>query len=76
MNNPNVPRNVQRIQLDALLELNRSHSSQSGADAALKRRIQSFELAFRMQVAIPEAQNVESKSAATKRLYGLESPIT
>ncbi len=69
MNNLNVPRNVQRIQLDALLELNRSHSSQSGADAALQGRIQSFELRFRMQMAMPEAQNVELKSAATKRLF-------
>jgi hypothetical protein len=76
MTNPNVPRNVQRIQLDALQEINRSHFSLSGAAAALEGRIQSFELAFRMQMAMPEAQNVDSESAATKRLYGLENPIT
>jgi hypothetical protein len=64
------------MQLDALLEINRNHIKTTGSDAALEGRIQSFELAFRMQMAMPEAQNVESETEATKRLYGLENPIT
>jgi hypothetical protein len=76
MNNRNVPREIQRMQLDALLEINRNHINTAGSNAALEGRIQSFELAFRMQMAMPEAQNVELETEATKRLYGLENPVT
>lgn len=76
MNNRNVPREIQRMQLDALLEINRNHIKTAGPNAALEGRIQSFELAFRMQMEMPEAQNVELETEATKRLYGLENPIT
>jgi hypothetical protein len=76
MNNRNVPREIQRMQLDALLEINRNHIKTAGSNAALEGRIQSFELAFRMQMAMPEAQNVDLETEATKRLYGLENPIT
>jgi hypothetical protein len=76
MNNRNVPREIQRMQLDSLLEINRNHIKTAGSNAALEGRIQSFELAFRMQMAMPEAQNVDLETEATKRLYGLENPIT
>ncbi len=62
----------QRAQLDLLKRLNARHLEQSEDDAALAARIESFELAYRMQMAAPEALDVARESEATKKLYGLE----
>src|SRR5690606_28041157 len=70
---PAVPRRVQRAQLDLLAELGRGEADE---DPALRARLESFELAFRMQDAAPAALDVEAESAATKRLYGLDEPAT
>ncbi|WP_245958201.1 DUF1501 domain-containing protein [Roseimicrobium gellanilyticum] len=67
---------VQREQLDLLAQMNREHLQMSGPDLALEGRINSFELAFRMQMAMPEAQDVSSESEATKKLYGMDNPVT
>src|SRR6202044_2948537 len=49
----------------------------AGTDhAELSARIASYELAFRMQAQAPEAVDLASESAETKRLYGLEDPRT
>ena len=40
------------------------------------RRIKSYELAARMQMAVPEVMNLQSETAATRRLYGLENPAS
>lgn len=67
---------LQRKQLDFLNEVNREHLAMAGADGALEGRISSFELAFRMQSAMPEAQDVSSESEATRKLYGMDNPVT
>jgi len=64
----------QRAQLDLLTKLNTLESRQNPGEAALAARIEAFELAYRMQMAAPEALSVESESAATKALYGLDDP--
>ncbi len=74
--NPRLPRAAQRRQLDLLADLNRGHLARSGPDAALEGRIESFELAFRMQQAMPEAEDVSKESTLTKALYGLDDPVT
>ncbi len=61
----------QRAQLDLLAKLNQRQAS-SDADADLSARIQSFELAYRMQSAAPEAMDVEREPEHIKKLYGLE----
>ncbi len=66
----------QRHQLDVLGELNKLHAAQRQEDSRLAARIESFELAFRMQTEAPEAFGVERESEATKRLYGLDNPVT
>jgi hypothetical protein len=66
----------QRAQLDLLGEMNREHLARTGGDSALEARIESFELAFRMQMEAPEAMDVASESGATKKLYGLDDPKT
>ena len=66
----------QRHQLNLLGELNKLHAAQREEDSRLAARIESFELAFRMQTEAPEAFGVERESEATKKLYGLDNPIT
>ncbi len=62
----------QRLQLDLVRELGRLQQERTGgADAALEARIESFELAFRMQGTAPGTMDLGSESEETKRLYGL-----
>lgn len=72
----NTPANLQRLELDLLGEINREQLAQSGPDNALQGRIDSFELAFRMQTTAPQIQDLGSETAATKKMYGLDNPIT
>ncbi len=67
---------LQRRQLDFLTRMNREHLELTGPDLALEGRINSFELAYRMQNTMPEAQDVSSESEATKKLYGMDQPVT
>ncbi len=66
----------QRTQLDLLGQMNRDHLLQAGHDAALEGRINSFELAFRMQRAMPEALELSRESEATRSLYGINDKVT
>ncbi len=65
---------AQRSQLDLLKELNELHREQHPAEAELAARIESFELAYRMQAAAPEALDLASEPAHVRRLYGLDDP--
>ena len=47
-----------------------------GPDSAMEGRISSFELAFKMQLAAPELQEISGETDATKKLYGLDDPKT
>jgi Protein of unknown function (DUF1501) len=66
----------QRYELDMLQNINRRHEELRRNDPHLEARIQAFELAFRMQAGAPEAFQVEKESEATKKLYGLDDPLT
>ena len=61
----------QQRQLSFLKALNAKHSVNRAAEAELEARIKSFELAYRMQTAAPEALDVESEPEHIKKLYGL-----
>jgi Protein of unknown function (DUF1501) len=74
--NANAPRSVQRRQLDLMAELNRSHLEATGPDAALEGRIGAFELAYRMQTTMPEAEDIAKETKETHALYGLDDPVT
>jgi len=69
-------REVQELQLRQLARMNHEHQSQSGPEAALEARINSFELAFRMQSELPKVEDLSGESVATQKLYGLDNPIT
>jgi len=64
----------QRSELDLVRRLNRMHRDRFAAEAELSARIESFELAYRMQSAAPEAIDLDSEPAHVKTLYGLDDP--
>ena len=76
LQNPRRSLAQQRQHLDLLKELNQIHQSQREEDNRLSARIESFELAFRMQAQAPEAFNIESESPETKKLYGVGETVT
>jgi hypothetical protein len=63
---------TQAARFAAIDELNRQHLSRHGSDDALESRLHSYELAARMQLAIPEATDLRQESAQTHRLYGTD----
>jgi hypothetical protein len=76
ISNSKVPRAVQEAQLAQLREINQRHLAQSGPEASLEARINSFELAFRMQTEFPRVEDISGESAATQSLYGIDDPVT
>jgi hypothetical protein len=69
-------RHLQRMELDLLHEINVERQAETGPDTALDARINSFELAFRMQSAAPELQDLSGESETVQKLYGLDNPQT
>ncbi len=67
---------MQREQLDLIASMNRDHLDVAGHDQALEGRLNSFELAFRMQATMPEVQDLSKETQHTKRLYGVDDPVT
>ncbi len=74
--NSRLSREVQQLQLERLGQLNREHQLQTGPEASLEARINSFELAFRMQSELPKVEDLSGESKATQQLYGLDDPVT
>ena len=62
--------------LEVLTALNNLHKADREGDSRLDARIQSYELAARLQVTAPEVLDLKGETDVTKRLYGLDSPIT
>ena len=72
-----VTHEQQRYEFEALERMNRRHARSRNFEPELESRIQSFELAFRMQTGAGEIFDVEKEeSEATKRLYGLNEEVT
>ena len=71
-----VTRERQRRELDALNRLNNLHREQRNDDDTLSARMESFELAFRMQTEAPEAFDLKGETAVMNRQYGLDRPET
>jgi hypothetical protein len=65
---------IQRGQLDVLKQLNQLHLEQQPSDSNLAARIESFELAYRMQSAAPETLDLEQEPEHIRHLYGLDDP--
>ena len=68
--NERMNRDQQKLQLKALTLLNRIHKEQRGHDPALDARIQSYELAFRMQMEAADAFDVSREPKHVLEAYG------
>ena len=71
-----ISRERQRKWLDLLRDLNREHLARNPGDSELSARIQSYELAYNMQVHATEAIDISKESGATRQLYGLDDDRT
>jgi len=69
-------RNGQREQLDLLAQLNGKHRLARPGESELQARIDTYELAFRMQQHAPEAVDLGQETAATQQLYGIDEPAS
>ena len=69
INNTRVSRDDQRKQLDLLSKLNGKHLERRKEDANLEARIQSFELAYRMQMEATDALDISKETKETLDLY-------
>ena len=63
---------LQKLELELLGRLNRAHQQRRLADQAIEARIRSFETAFGMQQAAPEAFNLAKESQHTLEMYGMK----
>ena len=66
----------QRAQLDILKEMNRKHQELRPHEADLAARLESFELAYRMQTAAPEAMDLTKETEFIHKAYGTDQKET
>lgn len=71
-----VFREEQAGEFELLRKLNGITADQFPDDDALRARIKSYELAFRMQTAVPEVVSLHEETAVTEELYGLNEKET
>ncbi|MCX7400861.1 MAG: DUF1501 domain-containing protein [Planctomycetales bacterium] len=78
LTNPDIPAELQALQLNFATDLDqlKRPAPHSMADADLDARIESFELAFRMQTEAPEVLEIDSESESTLKLYGIDGGPT
>lgn len=69
---PRVARTQQERELAALARMNQQHLAARNADPQLAARIKTFETAFGMQMAVPDAFDLTHESDSTLNLYGLQ----
>ncbi len=73
--NDNLPRDLQRQQLDLIRGLNQHKLQRDVYHPEIEGAIESFELAFRMQDEVPEVLDLRSESVTTRKLYGVGSGL-
>lgn len=66
----------QRSKIDLLAKLNAEFGADKLEDTELAARLNSYELAFRMQAAAPEAVDLSKETETTKKLYGIDEDAT
>ena len=75
---PNVkPREeagAQRKRLDLIDALDRGFAGQAGPDASIDAAIANYEMAWRMQSAVPELCDLRNEDPSVTKLYGLDDP--
>ncbi|MBX3436091.1 MAG: DUF1501 domain-containing protein [Planctomycetaceae bacterium] len=66
---------VQRAKLDFLRNRDLAFSQRLGGDDAVESAIRNYELAYRMQSLVPDVLDLSQETAATHKLYGIDSPV-
>ncbi len=74
--NPRLEAAGQRKQLDLLQAVNRKRLEADGVNTELEGVIESYELAFRMQGAVPKIMDLSDESQATLDAYGVTGPTS
>lgn len=72
-NPPGIDRETQRASLDTLQRLN-SQTLDAAGDPEIAARIQSYEMAYRLQTSAPELMNLGTESKETLDMYGVKDP--
>lgn len=67
---------AQQREYELIRDLNELSAVEYPADSNLRARIKAYELAFRMQAAVPEALDFAPETEATRALYGLDNDAT
>jgi hypothetical protein len=67
---------LQRMELEAMAEMNRAHLAPRDSDPLLQARMRSFETAFGMQMEMPELFDLSKESDGTLEMYGLQRGST
>ena len=73
INNPQFTGDLQRKQLDLLQSMNRWAADKNPANSQLEGVIESYELGYRMQTAVPEVMDVSGESPKVLKKYGIGS---
>ncbi|QVL31603.1 DUF1501 domain-containing protein [Telmatocola sphagniphila] len=76
LKNNQVSPERQRLELDALRRLNEFHRIDRSEDSRLAARIESFELAYRMQTQAPDAFDLTKETDKVQSLYGVDRKET
>lgn len=71
-----VSRERQRKNLDLIAKLNQSHFAEHREFDELQARMNNYELAFRMQMQVPETLDLSNETAATQAMYGIGEDAT
>jgi hypothetical protein len=74
--NPRIEADWQRRQLDLLQSVNRERLELDRVNTELEGVIESYELAFRMQGAVPKMMDLSNESQATLEAYGTNGPAS
>ncbi len=64
----------QRSRLDFVNGLDRAFLNRIGGDNDVEAAVRNYETAYRMQASVPELCDLSGETAATKKLYGMDSP--
>ncbi len=71
---PRQPQDMQRRQLDFIGAMDRRFVSTTQHDMHVEAAISNYEMAWRMQSAVPGLCDITGETEATKKLYGLDDP--
>ena len=73
---PFKSRDHQRAALDALAKLNDEHARKNPQHADLAARMESYELAYRMQMEVPEVVDLDGEPEHIRNMYGMDDKVT